>query len=156
MTRILIITLSICAGMFFGSAIFASAAQDNIMDIKSTHTFNETVERLEKAITSRGLKVIAKVEHSKGAEANGLELRPTVLFLFGHPKAGTPLMQLNQRIGLDLPLRVVVWENEAGEVTLTYREPSTISEAWVLDPTPPQIAGMTKAIAAITQEAAGN
>ncbi|UTW58132.1 DUF302 domain-containing protein [Kordiimonas sp. SCSIO 12603] len=126
------------------------------MDIKSSHSFSDTVERLENAITSRDLKVIAKVEHSKGAAATGLELRPTVLVLFGHPKAGTPLMQQDQRVGLDLPLRIVVWENAEGETVLTYREPSFVSDAWELDPTPPQIGGMTKAIEAITAEAAGN
>ena len=156
MTKLLTLILSICAGMFFGGIAHASSAQDKIMDIKSLHSFNETVERLENAVTSRDLKVIAKVEHSKGAAAADLDLRPTVLVLFGHPKAGTPLMQLDQRVGLDLPLRVVVWENAAGETILTYREPSFVSDAWELDPTPPQIGGMTKAIAAITAEAAGN
>ncbi|UTW56471.1 DUF302 domain-containing protein [Kordiimonas sp. SCSIO 12610] len=130
-------------------------AGGDTMDVKSKFSFSETVTKLEEAITSRGLKVIAKVDHAKGAAAAELELRPTLLVLFGHPKAGTPLMQINQRVGLDLPLRVVVWEDSEGSVMLTYREPAFVSDAWELDPVPPQIGGMTKAIAAITAEAAG-
>ncbi len=131
-------------------------ADGDTMDIKSKFSFEETVAKLEEAITSRGLKVIAKVDHAKGAAVADLELRPTLLVLFGNPLGGTPIMQQDQRVGLDLPLRAVVWQNEDGETMVTYRTPEFVIDAWKLDPVPPQIAKMVGAMQAITAEATGN
>jgi uncharacterized protein (DUF302 family) len=144
------------AVILFSNAIIGHAKADgDMMDVKSKFSFDETVTKLEAAITSRGLKVIAKVDHAKGAASADLELRRTLLVLFGNPKVGTLIMQQDQRAGLDLPLRIVVWQNDAGDVMLTYRAPSFIAETWSLDPVPPQIEKMTGAIKAITAEAAG-
>lgn len=131
-------------------------AESGTMDIKSKFSFDETVSKLEEAITTRGLKVIAKVDHAKGAAAANLELRPTLLVLFGNPKGGTPIMQQDQRVGLDLPLRAVVWQNESGETVVTYRAPEFVVDAWGLNPVPPQIEKMVGAMKAITAEATGN
>jgi uncharacterized protein (DUF302 family) len=80
-----------------------------------------TVERLEALLAQKGIELFAHVDHAAGAEKVGPSLRPTQALIFGSPKAGTPLMQSRQSIGLDLPLRVLVWEDEEGKPCLTYR-----------------------------------
>jgi uncharacterized protein (DUF302 family) len=72
--------------------------------------------------------VFADFDHAAGAKQVGLPLRPTRVLIFGNPQAGTPLMQSRQTIGLDLPLRVLVWEDEGGKVWLTYRRPEVLAQ----------------------------
>jgi uncharacterized protein (DUF302 family) len=96
-------------------------ADADLVTLPSAHGASETVEHLKSLLAQKGIQVFAHVEHAAGAETAGLSLRPTQVLIFGNPKAGTPLMQSRQTIGLDLPLRVLVWEDEAGKVWLTYR-----------------------------------
>ena len=79
------------------------------------------------------LKVIAEVNHAQAAAENGLELRPTHLLLFGNPKVGTQLMQADQRAGLNLPLRMLIWQNEQGNVFVSYRNPVYLSQTFQLE-----------------------
>ena len=81
----------------------------------------ETVERLKSLLSQKGIEVFAHIDHAAGARKVGLSLRPTEVLIFGNPQAGTPLMQGRQTIGLDLPLRALVWEDGEGKVWLTYR-----------------------------------
>jgi uncharacterized protein (DUF302 family) len=92
-----------------------------LVTLVSAHRADETVERLKALLAQKGIQVFAHIDHAAAAEQAGLPLRPTQVLIFGNPKAGTPLMQSQQTIGLDLPLRVLVWEDEAGKVWLTYR-----------------------------------
>ena len=94
---------------------------------KSAFSPTETMERLEKAIREKGIAVFARIDHSGGAAAAGLPLRFTQLLIFGNPKAGTPLMQSRQTIGIDLPLKFLVWQDERGDVWLTYQDPSHLA-----------------------------
>ena len=80
----------------------------------------ETVERLKALLSQKGIEVFAHIDHAAGARKVGLSLRPTEVLIFGNPQAGTPLMQGRQTIGLDLPLRALVWEDGEGKVWLTY------------------------------------
>lgn len=82
-----------------------------------------TMARLVSAVGAKGLKVFARVNHAAGAEAVGLSLRPTELLVFGAAEAGTPLMQADQKIGIDLPLRALVWLDEQGRTQVTYVDP---------------------------------
>ena len=82
-----------------------------------------TMKRLVAAVGARGLKVFARVNHAAGAESVGLSLRPTELLVFGAPEAGTALMQADQRIGVDLPLRALVWLDGQGRTQVTYVDP---------------------------------
>ena len=79
--------------------------------------------RLVSTVAAKGLKVFARVDHAAGAEAVGLSLRPTELLVFGAPEAGTALMQADQRIGIDLPLRALVWLDEQGRTQVSYVDP---------------------------------
>jgi len=91
------------------------AAQDNWVVKTSPHSVADTVEKLTNAIEGAGTGVAAVVDHAAGAKKAGMELSPTTLVIFGNPKIGTPLIQDNQQIGIDLPMRVLVWQD--GEAT---------------------------------------
>jgi uncharacterized protein (DUF302 family) len=92
-----------------------------LVALPSARSAGETVERLKSLLAQKQIQVFADIDHAAAAEKAGLSLRPTRVLIFGNPKAGTPLMQARQAVGLDLPLRVLVWEDEAGNVWLTYR-----------------------------------
>src|SRR5262249_20682577 len=85
-------------------------------------------QRLEAALKQKGIQVFARVDHAAGAKEVGIELRPTLLLIFGNPKAGTPLMQSNQTVGIDLPLKALIWEDADGKVWLTYNRPDYVAE----------------------------
>jgi len=107
------------------SANQASAA--GLITVASTHDAAETGQRLEKTLAQKGVNLFAKIDHSAAARQVGMTLRPTLLFIFGNPQAGTPLMQSKQTIGIDLPLKVLVWEDEAGKTWLTYNQPAFLA-----------------------------
>ena len=96
-------------------------ADTGLVTLPSAHDAASTVERLKALLAQKGIELFAHVDHAAGAEKVGLSLRPTQVLIFGNPKAGTPLMQSRQSIGLDLPLRVPVWEDEEGKPWLTCR-----------------------------------
>ena len=92
----------------------------------------ETVARLKAVVADKGLKLFAVVDHSREAEAHGLELRETSVVIFGSPVAGTPVMQAAPLAALDLPLKVLVWDDE-GQTTITYAPPSELAARYELD-----------------------
>jgi uncharacterized protein (DUF302 family) len=91
-----------------------------LITIPSSYSAGETIDRLEQAATAAGLRIFARIDHAAGAAEVGMELRPTELLIFGHPRGGTPLMQARQTAGIDLPVKALAWEDEAGMVWLTY------------------------------------
>jgi uncharacterized protein (DUF302 family) len=88
----------------------------------------ETMDRLEAEAKTRGLTVFARIDHAAGAAQAGLALRPTELLIFGNAKGGTSLMQSNQTIGIDLPLKALVWQDAAGKTWLSYNDPSWLAK----------------------------
>jgi uncharacterized protein (DUF302 family) len=109
-------------GIFWLSGACAMAA-DGLITIASSYGPKETMDRLENEIKARGMTVFARIDHAAGAAQVGLPLRPTELLIFGSAKAGTPLMQSNQTIGIDLPLKALVWEDATGKTWLSYNDP---------------------------------
>lgn len=97
-------------------------SDDGLVTVASKHSVKDSLDRLEAALRAKGVTIFARIDHAAGAASVGLPLRPTELIIFGNPKAGTPLMQANQTAGLDLPLKVLAWEDGAGKVWLTYNE----------------------------------
>jgi len=112
----------------------------------------ETADRLAAAITAKGLTLFARVDHAAGAEAVGMELRPTEVLLFGNAKGGTPLMQAQQTAGIDLPLKALIWQNKAGQTFLTYNDPSWIAERHGIA-APAVVAALTNALVALAKAA---
>jgi uncharacterized protein (DUF302 family) len=97
-------------------------SDNGLMTIASRFSVRETIDRLTAAVTSAGLLVFARIDHASNAAQVGMELRPTELLIFGHPRGGTPLMQDEQTTGIDLPVKALAWEDEEGTVWLTYNE----------------------------------
>jgi uncharacterized protein (DUF302 family) len=100
---------------------------DGLVTLESRHDYRETVSKLEAAISGKGLTIFARMDHAAGAEAAGLALRPTLLLLFGNAKGGTPLMQEAQVVGIDLPLKILIWEDERGITWISYNDPTWIA-----------------------------
>jgi uncharacterized protein (DUF302 family) len=101
-----------------------SSTRDNgIIDIPSRHSADETVGKLKGILQAKGVTLFALIDYSGEAEKVGMKMRPTKLLIFGSPKAGTPLMVAAPSIALDLPLKILVWEDAQGKVCLSYNSP---------------------------------
>ena len=101
-------------------------AAEGLITIQSHYGPNETMQRLEAAVKAKGFTVFAHIDHSAQAAQASLNLPPTDLLIFGNPKGGTPLMRSNQTIGIDLPLKALVWQDEKGATWLSYNDPKWI------------------------------
>ena len=97
--------------------------ESGILTVPSRHSVDETITVLTVLLKSRGVTLFALVDHSGEAEAAGLRMRPTKLLIFGNPKAGTPLMLAAPTIAIDLPLKLLVWEDAQGKVSISYNSP---------------------------------
>jgi uncharacterized protein (DUF302 family) len=96
--------------------------------MRSSHGPKDTMNRLEAEVKAKGMTVFARIDHAAGAAEVGLPLRPTELLIFGNAKGGTPLMQAEQAIGIDLPLKALVWQDAAGTTWLSYNDPTWIAK----------------------------
>ena len=103
-------------------------AADGLTTMPSSFGPKSTMDRLEAEIKARGMTVFARIDHAAGATQVDLPLRPTELLIFGSARGGTPLMQANQAIGIDLPLKALVWEDANGKTWLSYNEPSWLAK----------------------------
>jgi len=103
-------------------------AADGLTTMPSSHGPKETMDRLEAEVKAKGLTVFARVDHAAGAAQVALPLRPTEVLIFGNAKGGTPLMQATQAIGIDLPLKVLVWEDASGKTWLSYNDPGWLAK----------------------------
>ena len=109
-------------------------AVDGLTTLPSTHGPKETMNRFEAEVKAKGMTVFARIDHAAGAAAAGLPLRPTELLIFGNAKGGTPLMQSNQTIGIDLPLKALVWQDGSGKTWLSYNDPGWLAKRHGLGP----------------------
>jgi len=122
----------------------------------SRHDPERTMERLIAAVAARGATVVARVDHAEAAAAVGLALPPTELLIFGNPKAGTPLMQAAQTIGIDLPLRALVWRDAAGATFVGYNDPHWLARRHGVEAGNEAVLNaMSMLLAAAAEEAAG-
>jgi uncharacterized protein (DUF302 family) len=106
---------------------------EGLVTARSQHGPEETMNRLGAAVRAKGLTVFAQIDHAAGAEAVGLPLRPTEVLVFGNAGSGTPLMKSSQTMGIDLPLKVLVWQDEAGVTWLSYDDPDWLARRHGLD-----------------------
>jgi uncharacterized protein (DUF302 family) len=97
---------------------------EGLVTLRSRSDIARTLERLEASIASHGMTIFARVDHAAGAWQAGMELRPTTVVIFGAAKAGTPLMTMSQSIGLELPLKALVWQDESGQTFVSYNDPA--------------------------------
>jgi uncharacterized protein (DUF302 family) len=103
-------------------------AADGLITVASSFGPEETADRLESEITARGMTVFARVDHAAGAVQVGMPLRPTELLIFGNARGGTPLMQSDQAVGIDLPLKALIWKDANGKTWLSYNDPKWIAQ----------------------------
>ena len=104
------------------------AADNGIISKPSNHSVNETVEKIKGILQAKGVALFALVDHSGEAEKVGMKMRPTKLLIFGNPKAGTPLMLAAPSVAIDLPLKILVWEDGAGKVWVSYNSPAYLQQ----------------------------
>ena len=129
-------------------------ATQGLTTIRSNFGPKETVDRLETAVKAKGMAVFARFDHAAGAAAAGLPLRPTEVLVFGNAKGGTPLMQSVQTIGIDLPLKALVWQDGADQTWLSYNDPAYLAQRHGLgDATDAVVSNMTAALAALAKAA---
>jgi uncharacterized protein (DUF302 family) len=115
--------------------------KNGLIEIASKNSVAETLDKLEKVIESKGMRVFARINHAALASAAGLEMRPTEVLIFGDPKQGTPLMNRYAHLAFDLPLRALVWQDNDGQVRIAYNSPLYLQDRYSLEETPFQALG---------------
>lgn len=134
--------------------VATAAAGDGLISIKSAHDVKATADRLENVLKQKGMNVFIRINHAAGARKVGKNLRPTELVVFGNPKVGTPLMQCNQSVAIDLPQKALVWQDEKDQVWLTYNDPNYLAQRHGLDKCTEVIKKVAKALSNFARAAA--
>jgi uncharacterized protein (DUF302 family) len=130
-------------------------SEDGLITIPSNHSVKATLNRLEASLKAKAITVFARIDHAAGANSLGMELRPTELLIFGDPRAGTTLMQANQTIGLDLPLKVLAWQDAEAKVWVTYTDIAWLARRHRLGPeTAAAVTALATGLAKLTEAAA--
>ena len=138
--------LSLCA-----LASIASAA-DGLLALKSPLPAKATMDKLEDIVKQRGLNVFARIDHAAGATKVGKTLRATEVLIFGNPQGGTPFMECEQTVGIDLPLKALVWEDASGQVWLGYNDPAFLAQRHAVAQCP-AVENLRKALSGIAEAA---
>jgi uncharacterized protein (DUF302 family) len=131
-------------------------ADSGLITVPSPHVVKVTIDRLESAAKAKSLAIFARIDHAAGAASVGLPLRPTELLIFGNARGGTPLMQLAQPIGIDLPLKMLAWQDAAGKTWLSYNDPAWLAARHGIAEQGAAVAKtLGNTLAALAQEATG-
>lgn len=129
---------------------------EGLTSIQSSFGPKETMDRVEAEIRAGGLNVFARIDHAAGAAEAGLTLAPTELMIFGNARGGTPMMQSAQTVGIDLPLKALVWQDASGKTWLSYNEASWIAQRHGVADAQPVVSKMADLLSAISKKAAGS
>jgi uncharacterized protein (DUF302 family) len=129
---------------------------EGLTTIPSRFGPKETMDRLVAEISAKGMSVFARIDHAAGAAQVGLTLRPAELIIFGNARGGTPLMQSAQTVGIDLPLKALVWQDAAGKTWLSYNEPSWIARRHGVRNAEQVVSKMGAALSAMARKAANH
>jgi uncharacterized protein (DUF302 family) len=125
--------------------------EDGIVSIPTTHSVDEVVEKLQAMLRAKEVTLFTLVDHSGEAAKAGMKMPPTKLLIFGNPKAGTPLMLAAPRSAIDLPLKLLVWEDDGGKVWISYNSPEYLAKRHGL---PPELLANIAAAGALAEKAA--
>ena len=142
------LALVFCGLFVSGEAL----AADGLVALKSPYPAKETMNRFEDMAKQRGLNVFARIDHAAGAAKVGKILRPTEVLIFGSPQGGTPFMECEQSVGIDLPLKALVWEDAQGQVWLGYNDPAWLARRHEAASCP-AVVGLSKALAGLSEAA---
>jgi uncharacterized protein (DUF302 family) len=144
------------ANLIGAKAEASTMSEDGLVTIASKYSVKETLDRLEANLKAKDITVFARIDHAAGAASVAMPLRPTELLIFGNPKAGTPLMQSSQTIGIDLPLKILAWQDAAGKVWLTYNDPDWLARRHRVGPAADSsVSALTTVLANLAKAAAG-
>jgi uncharacterized protein (DUF302 family) len=133
------------------------AKEPGLVVLESKLPVKETGDKLVKALEDKGIKVAARIDHAAGAKAAGLDLPPTEVILFGNPKLGTPLMQAQRTAGLDLPMKMLIWQDAKGKTQVGYLSPAQLKKRYAIKGNDEVLKTMTGALDAFAKAAiAGN
>lgn len=138
----------------FAISAGAVSAADDMAVKASKFPVKETADRLVAALEGKGIKPAARIDHAAAAKANGLDMPPTEVVLFGNPRLGTPLMLANPQAAIDLPMRVLIWQDKAGKVWVGYVKPDALKARHTLAGVDEQLKTMAGALDAFTKAAA--
>ena len=131
-------------------------AVEGLVTIPSNFSQKDTLQRLKAEIASHGMELFAEIDHAQNAKDAALTLRPETVLVFGSAKAGTPLMVVNQAVGIDLPLKALVWQDAAGKTWISYGDPVWIAGRYELPAGVTQLAEkMRQGLEALAGKAAG-
>ena len=139
----------------FLTTLAATPQGNDLVRVRSTRDFTQTVTALDSAITAANLKIFGRVDHAANARGVSLDLRPTTVFIFGNPQVGTRLMQCEQTIAIDLPLKMLVWEDSTRAVFVGYEPPAHLAERHRVQGCRDVIDRMATALGALTATATG-
>lgn len=118
----------IVLALFCSLCVHAVYAGEGLVNVKSSHTVKETADRLESLLRDKEMTLFIRIDHTAGAQKVGEQLRPTEVIIFGNPKVGTPFMRCGQSVAIDLPQKALIWEDELGDVWLTYNDPRYLAD----------------------------
>ena len=144
---------TVAAAALYGSAA-AWADNAGIVTVPSNHSVSATADKLASLLTSKGITVFTRVDHAAGAKKLGKSLRPTQLIIFGNPKLGTPLMESNQKIGLDLPMKALIYQASDNKTYISYTSPAFLAKRHGIQDRDKVLAKMTGALKNFTTAAA--
>ncbi len=144
------LSLLLSASLLMSFSLLAQAA-DGVIAVKSSYTAKQTMDRFEDLAKQKGLKVFARIDHAAGAAKVGKTLRPTEVLIFGNPKGGTPFMGCAQTVGIDLPLKALVWQDVSGQVWLGYNDPAYIAKRHNVAECP-VVDGLSKALSGLSSK----
>ena len=144
------------AVMLLVASVSAYAADNGLISKKSKYSVTETIDRLEKALKEKGITVAMRWNHGEKANNVDIPLRPTELLIFGNPKLGSNFFTSKQTSGIDLPMKALAYEDENGQVWLTYNDPKYIANRHGINDRDEVVAKMSKALDNFSNAATGN
>jgi len=150
MKNLIIIVIST---LFFASPLIAA---EGVINVPSAFKVEETANRMKSILQKKGMTLFNQIQHSDGAAKAGIDLRDTVLLIFGNPKVGSPLMQCQQSVAIDLPQKALIWEDEKAQVWISYNDPRYIQKRHNIPGCEEVISKIEKALAGITKAASMN
>jgi uncharacterized protein (DUF302 family) len=143
--------LALLSVFFIGSPAMAA---DGVINVPSAFKVKETADRMETILKEKGMTIFNRIKHSEGAGKAGIELRQTELIIFGNPKVGSPLMQCQQSVAIDLPQKALIWEDDQAKVWISYNDPRYLEKRHDISGCDKVISKIEKALAGITKAAA--
>ncbi len=147
------IRISVLLTLLASFTSFSLMAADGVITKPSVHGVTETMDTLQAVLESKGMTIFARIDHGAGAAGVGITIPATELLIFGNPKVGSPLMQCERSVAIDLPQKALVWEDTEGKVWLSYNDPDYLRKRHAISGCDQQLKKVTDALDALTSAA---